>query len=212
MLIELYKSSGRQDDAIQQYMDLANVYYLLAELDLARQTYQSALSLSQQSSSTQKWSLQILNKLADIELQSLDWKSAIRIFEQLRSLQPQEPGPRSTLIDLHLQMGQPNAAMSELESYMKIMENADQFAKCSRFLDDLLENHPAEMGIQRCMMSYYESRGQTPKAIEKLDGLAEKLLKSEEKDACLLTIKNILSLNPANAGEYQKLYNELSLK
>mgnify|MGYP000852415490 FL=1 len=212
MLIELYKSSGRQDDAIQQYMDLANVYYLLAELDLARQTYQSALSLSQQSSSTQKWSLQILNKLADIELQSLDWKSAIRIFEQLRSLQPQEPGPRSTLIDLHLQMGQPNAAMSELESYMKIMESADQFAKCSRFLDDLLENHPAEMGIQRCMMSYYESRSQTPKAIEKLDSLAEKLLKSEEKDACLLTLKNILSLNPANAGEYQKLYNELNLK
>jgi tetratricopeptide (TPR) repeat protein len=212
MLIDLYKSSGRQDDAIQQYMDLANVYYLLAELDLARQTYQSALSLSQQSSSTQKWSLQILNKLADIELQSLDWKSAIRIFEQLRSLQPQEPGPRSTLIDLHLQMGQPNAAMSELESYMKTMESSDQFAKCSRFLDDLLDNHPGEMGIQRAMIDYYVSRNQIPKAIEKLDALAEKLLKAEDKAACLATLKNILSLNPANANEYQKLYTELNLK
>lgn len=212
LLIDLYKSSGRQDDAIQQYMDLANVYYLLAELDLARQTYQSALSLSQQSSSTQKWSLQILNKLADIELQSLDWKSAIRIFEQLRSLQPQEPGPRATLIDLHLQMGQSNAAMSELESYLKIMENADQFAKCTHFLDDLLENHPSEMGIQRAMINYYVSRNQVPKAIEKLDALAEKLLKAEDKNSCLATIKNILSLNPANANEYQKLYNELSLK
>jgi tetratricopeptide (TPR) repeat protein len=212
MLIDLYKASGRQDDAIQQYMDLANVYYLLAELDLARQTYQSALSLSQQSSSTQKWSLQILNKLADIELQSLDWKSAVRIFEQLRSLQPQEPGPRATLIDLHLQMGQANAAMSELESYMKIMESADQFAKCSRFLDDLLDNHPSEMGIQKVLINYYLSRGQTPKAIEKLDALAEKLLKAEDKNGCLATLKNILSLNPANANEYQKLYNELSLK
>lgn len=212
MLIDLYKSSSRMDDAIQQYMDLANVYYLLAELDLARQTYQSALSLSQQSSSTQDWSVQVLNKLADIELQSLDWKQAIRIFEQLRSLQPQEPGPRATLIDLHLQMGQPTAAISELESYLKIMESADKFAKCSRFLDDLLDNHPAEMGIQKCMMNYYVSRDQTPKAVEKLDALAEKLLKSEDKEATLATIKNILSLNPANAAEYQKLFNELNLK
>jgi tetratricopeptide (TPR) repeat protein len=212
LLIELYKASGRLDDAIQQYMDLANVYYLLAELDLARQTYQSALSLSQQSSSTRQWAVQILNKLADIEMQSLDWKQAIRIFEQLRSLQPQEPGPRATLIDLHLQMSQSNTALSELDSYMKIMESADQFAKCSRFLDDLLDNHPAEMGIQKRMMDYYVSRQQTPKAIEKLDALAEKLLKSEDKQSTLATIKNILSLNPANANEYQKLYNELSLK
>jgi tetratricopeptide (TPR) repeat protein len=211
-LIELYKASGMVDDAIQQYMDLANVYYLLAELDLARQTYQSALSLSQQSSSTRDWSVQILNKLADIELQSLDWKSAIRIFEQLRSLRPQEPGPRATLIDLHLQMGQANAAMSELESYLKIMESADKFATCSRFLDDLLDNHPVEMGIQNCMMNYYVSRDQAPKAVEKLDAIAEKLLKSEDKPATLATLKNILALNPANAADYQKLYNELSLK
>jgi tetratricopeptide (TPR) repeat protein len=212
MLIELLKATSRLDDAIQQYMDLANVYYLLAELDLARQTYQSALSLSQQSSSTRQWGVQILNKLADIELQSLDWKQAIRIFEQLRSLQPQEPGPRATLIDLHLQMGQTNTAMSELDSYLKIMSSSDQFAKCAHFLDDLLDNHPAEMGIQKTLMDYYISRDQKPKAIEKLDAIAEKLLKGDDKASSLATIKNILALNPANASEYQKLYNELSLK
>jgi predicted Zn-dependent protease len=92
------------------------------------------------------------------------------------------------------------------------MASADQFAKCSRFLDDLLDNHPAEMGIQKIMVDYYVSRSQTPKAIEKLDAIAEKLLKAEEKQASLATIKNILALNPANASEYQKLYNELSLK
>jgi len=212
LLIDLYKSIGRLDDAIQQYMDLANVYYLLAELDLARQTYQSALSLSQQSSSTRQWAVQILNKLADIELQSLDWKQAIRIFEQLRSLQPQEPAPRATLIDLHFQMGQANAAMSELDSYLKLMEAPENAAKCAHFLDSLLEDRPAEPGLQKRMIDFYVSRGQTPKAVEKLDGLAEKLLKSEDKPNSLATVKNIIALNPPNAAEYQKLYTELSLK
>jgi tetratricopeptide (TPR) repeat protein len=212
MLIDLLKSVGRLDDAIQQYMDLANVYYLLAELDLARQTYQSALTLSQQSSSTRQWAVQVLNKLADIELQSLDWKQAIRIFEQLRSLQPQEPAPRVTLISLHLQMGQDNTAMSELDSYLKLMEAPENATKCAHFLDSLLEDRPGEAGIQKRLMEFYTSRGQSAKAVEKLDALAEKLLKSEDKVNALATIKNIVALNPQNASEYQKLYNELSMK
>lgn len=212
MLIDLLKATGRLDDAIQQYIDLANVYYLLAELDLARQTYQSALSLSQQSSSTRQWAVQVLNKLADIELQSLDWKQAIRIFEQLRSLQPQEPDPRATLIDLHLQMGQTNAALSELDSYLKLMEAPENATICAHFLDTLLVDRPGEPGLQKRMMEFYVSRGQISKAIEKLDGLAEKLLKAEDKPNALATIKNIISLNPANAADYQKLYNELSTK
>lgn len=212
MLIDLLKSVGRLDDAIQQYMDLANVYYLLAELDLARQTYQSALTLSQQSSSTRQWAVQVLNKLADIELQSLDWKQAIRIFEQLRSLQPQEPAPRATLISLHLQMGQDNTAMSELDSYLKLMEAPENATKCAHFLDSLLEDRPGEAGIQKRLMEFYTSRGQSAKAVEKLDALAEKLLKSEDKVNALATIKNIVALAPPNASEYQKLYNELSMK
>ena len=212
LLIDLDKSVGNMDDAIQQYMDLANIYYLLAELDLSRQTYQAALNLSQQSSTTRQWAIQILNKLADIELQSLDWKQGIRIFEQLRSLQPQESGPRSTLIDLQLQIGQTNAALSELDSYLKLMEAPQNDGKIIHFLDSLLEDRPDEIGIQKRMMAFYTSRGQGDKAVEKLDALAERLLKSGDKNGALKTIENIISLNPRNTSEYQKLYTELSLK
>jgi tetratricopeptide (TPR) repeat protein len=185
---------------------------LLAELDLARQTYQSALALSQQSSSTRQWAVQILNKLADIELQSLDWKQAIRVFEQLRSLQPLDPNPRATLIDLHLQMGQVNVAMSELDSYLKLMESPENAAKSSHFIENLLDDRPGDPGLQKRLIDFYVSKGQTAKAVEKLDGLAEKLLKSEDKINTLSTLNNIIALNPPNAPEYRKLYNELSLK
>jgi tetratricopeptide (TPR) repeat protein len=212
MLIDLLKSIGRVDDAIQQYMDLANVYYLLAELDMARQTYQAALALSQQTSSTRAWAIQILNKLADIELQSLDWKQAIKIFEQLRSLEPFEPFPRSTLIDLYLRIGLPSAAMNELDAYLKLIGTPEQFPRVVRFLDDLLTERPDSIEIQKRLVSFYTSRNQSPVVIEKLDSLAEKCLAQENTEGALATLQHLISLNPPNMREYMKLYEELRNK
>jgi tetratricopeptide (TPR) repeat protein len=212
LLIDLLKSIGRLDDAVQQYMDLANVYYLLAELDLARQTYQAALVLSQQTSSTREWAMQILNKLADIELQCLDWKQAIKYFEQLRSLEPLETSPRATLIDLYLRIGLPPAAINELDAYLKLIGGAEQFSKASRFLNDLLADRPDNIDIQKRMVELYRSHNQLPVAYEKLDALAEKSLSEENREGALKTLQHLISLGPPDVKEYLKLVEELKQK
>ncbi|KAF0110668.1 MAG: hypothetical protein FD147_1525 [Chloroflexi bacterium] len=209
MLIDLLKSIGRVDDAIQQYVDLANVYYLLAELDMARQTYQAALALSQQTSSTRAWAVQVLNKLADIELQSLDWKQAIKFFEQLRSLEPLEPSPRATLIDLYLRIGLPSAAFNELDAYLKLINSPEQLSKASRFLDDLLAERPDNIEIQKRLVTFYASQNQVPVIIEKLDALTEKCLGQENIEGALATLHHLISINPPNLKEYLKLYDDL---
>jgi tetratricopeptide (TPR) repeat protein len=211
-LIELLKSIGRVDDAIQQYMDLANVYYLLAEMDITRQTYQSALALAQKSASVREWSIKILNKLADIELQSLDWKQAIKYFEQIRSLDSLDPAPRAMLIDLYIRIGLPAAAMNELDGYLRILATSQNAAKTGAFLDDLLKERPENIEFQKRLVSYYQSKNELPYAIEKLDALAEKSLSEENVDAALTTLNHIISLQPANVADYQKLYQELKAK
>lgn len=208
-LINLLKSIGRNDDAIQQYIDLANVYYLLGELDQARQTYTSALSLSHQSNTTRDWSVKILNKLADIELQSLDWKEAIKVFEQLRSLQPMESSPRTMLVDLYIRLGLTAAAMNELDAYLKLLDAEEQSQAAVKFLDDLLKERPDNVDIQKRMTGYFIARDELPKAIEKLDALAEKMLNEENLEGALSTVSQIIVLNPPNKAEYQKLYTEL---
>ena len=40
-------AQGKTDDAISQYMDMAETYYRLADLDMSRETYANALRLSQ---------------------------------------------------------------------------------------------------------------------------------------------------------------------
>lgn len=211
-LIELLKSIGRVDDAIQQYMDLANVYYLLAEMDITRQTYLSALSLAQKSSNVRDWSLKILNKLADIELQSLDWKQAIKYFEQIRSLDGLDPAPRAMLVDLYIRIGIPAAAMNELDGYLKILATSSNPAKAAQFLDDLLKERPDNVDIQKRLVSYYNAQNELPYAIEKLDALAEKSLAEGNTQATIATLEHIISLQPGNLADYQKLLQDLRNK
>jgi tetratricopeptide (TPR) repeat protein len=211
-LIDLLKSIGRVDDAIQQYMDLANVYYLLAEMDITRQTYLSALALAQKSSSVREWSLKILNKLADIELQNLDWKQAIRYFEQIRSLDGFDPNPRAMLVDLYFRIGVPIAALNELDAYLRMLSTSEQPARAASFLEGLLVERPENVEIQKRLVNYYLAKNQLPYAIEKLDALAEKALGAEDIPGTLATLQHIISLQPPNVHDYQKLFMDLKVK
>lgn len=208
-LIELLKSIGRVDDAIQQYMDLANIYYLLAEMDITRQTYLSALALTQKSTGVREWSLKILNTMADIELQSLDWKQAIKYFEQIRSLDGFDPNPRTMLVDLYFRIGVPTAALNELDAYLRMLSSSPQPSKAVIFLEDLLIERPGNIEIQKRLVAYYREKNQLPHAIEKLDALAEKTLGAEDIPGTLATLEHIISLQPPNVGDYQRLLLDL---
>lgn len=208
-LINLLKSIGRNDDAIQQYIDLANVYYQLGELEEARQTYSSALSLSHQSNTTRDWSVKILNKLADIELQSLNWKEAIKVFEQIRSLQPLEASPRIMLVDLYLRLALLPAAMNEIDAYLKLLDSEQQSRASEEFLDELLKERPDNLDLQKRMIGHYVSRDELSRAIEKLDALAERMLSEENLQGSIATVNQIILLNPPNKADYEKLYTEL---
>jgi len=208
-LVELFKSSGRVDEAIQELTDLANVAYLMADLDKTRHIYEEALSLSKNSNSPRQWVVKILNKMADLELQRLDFKSAVRIYEQIRNLQPQEIGPRAALVDLHYRLGQPDRALAEIEDCLKILDTSRQPEKAVHFLDAVIKDRPENTQLQKRMVSYYMSHNAKNKAIEKLDGIAEQLLGEGNKDGSLTAIQSIIDLNPANMEEYQRLYAQL---
>jgi len=209
-LIELLRNEGRLDEMVQQYIDLANVHYMLADLDEARKTYNTALNLSRQTRSTRDLSITILQRLADIELQSLNWKEAIGIFEQLRGQLPLDPGPRSMLVDLYFRLGLIPAGLNEADAYIKILESEDQLPQAEKFLDDLVEERPDSPDLQKLMTSYYLAHGKTSTAIAKLDALAENLLVGKNISASVSVVGQIIALNPPNRQEYEQLYRELN--
>ena len=209
-MIHLLKATGRNEDVIQQYIDLANAHYLLADLEKSRDAYHSALKIARQSVSTRDWSVKILNRLADVELQSLNWKEAVRVFEQLRSLQPLEAAPRTALIDLYFKLRLPQPALNEVDAYIKLLESGGKSGEIESFLDRLVIDNPQDIELHKRLASTYAKLIDKETAVKKLDALAEKLLVEKKKDEALGVIALIIELDPPNRTDYETLYNNLN--
>ncbi|HEY9122113.1 MAG TPA: tetratricopeptide repeat protein, partial [Brevefilum sp.] len=208
-LIELLSNNNQIDEAIHEYLDMGDIYYRLTELDKARQSYLLALRLAQQSRTNRKWAVQISTKIADIDMQRLDWRQALRIFEQLRSLQPEEKSSRMQLIDINLRLGQEPAALKEIDNYIKILESAQKTKEVVQFLIELVKEYPDHIEIRKRLMETYIRYGHTSKAIQQMDILADKFLDSGEKRSAIEMVEAIIAMNPPNANEYRKLLQQI---
>ncbi len=157
-LIDQLIARGQVDDAIREYLELAAIHYRLAELDMARKTYTTALRVVQQGHASREWNAHILQRMADIDLQRLDWKQALRVFEQIRTITPDDESTRKQLVELNVRMAQTEKAMNELENYITHLESQNKGNVAVLFLEDLLNEYPDQPFLKRALaMQYYRA-------------------------------------------------------
>jgi tetratricopeptide (TPR) repeat protein len=208
-LIDQLVARGQVDDAINEYLELADIYYRLAELDMARKTYTTALRFVQQANADRSWNVHILQHMADIDMQRLDWKQAIRVYEQIRTLRPDDESARRSLIELSLRLGQPAQASAELESYLSYLQTSNKHEQGVKFIEELLYERPDDPVLRRALAQSYQQAGRTDEAIAQLDSLAESLLEAGKKEEAVVIIDQILLLNPPHAEQYRRLLKQL---
>jgi tetratricopeptide (TPR) repeat protein len=208
-LIDQLVSRGQVNEAIKEYLELADIYYRLAELDAARKTYTTALRVVQQTNADRTWNVHILQRMADIDMQRLDWKQAIRVYEQIRTLRPDDEGVRKNLIELSLRLGQPAQANAELESYLAYLQTSNRGALGIPFVEGLLAERPDDPILRRALAGLYQQAGRPAEAVAQLDSLAESLLEAGKKEDALVIINQILLMEPPNANQYRQLLMQL---
>lgn len=208
-LIELLSNSNQIDEAIHEYLEMGDIYYRLSELDKARQSFLLALRLAQQSRTNRKWAVQILTKIADIDMQRLDWRQALRIFEQLRSLQPEDKASRAQLIDINMRLGQLPAALKEIDDFVKILEEGQKTKEVVQFLNELLKEFPENIHIRKRLMDAFIRYGHTSKAIQQMDLMADKLLDTGDKRGAVEMVEAIIAMNPPNSNQYRQLLQQI---
>lgn len=211
-LIDQLVARGQVDDAIKEYIELADTYYRLAELDNARKTYTSALQVVQQANADRQWNVHILQRMADIDMQRLDWKQAVRVYEQIRTLRPDDETTRKNLIDVSLRLGQAAQAAAEIESYVSYLQTSNNEARAIPFLEELLEERPDDVTLIRALAQAYHQAGRVDDAVAKLDTIAESLLEDGKKEEALVVINQILLMNPPNSEQYRQLLMQLQEK
>lgn len=203
-LIEQLSARGKLDEAIAEHLELAEIHYRLAELDMARKTYTTALRMAQQPNADHSWNVRILRRMADIDMQRLDWKQAARVYEQIRTLHPDDMAARQSLIELNLRMGQVNQLQAEVESFVSYMDGHKRMEEAVQFMEKLVEENPNTL-LMREQASVYYRAGRLQDAITTLDAVGDKLMEAGDKAGVAEVINQILTMNPPNAEEYRTL-------
>ncbi len=211
-LAEDLKNNGRIRDAIRVYMELAAAYTHLADLENARQIYVQALRMIQEHPTEKEWGLQILQRMADIDMQRLDWKQAIRVFEQIRTLKPEDEATRRQLVELNLRLGQVAQAQMEMESYLTYLESTHNIPAAILFLEGLIQEHPQVAWMRKALADLYRKVGRLEDAIAQYDALGELELNAGNRAGAIEAVQAILALNPPNADAYRAVLAQLQQK
>jgi len=209
LLIQQLIQHGQVEEAIQEYFHLAEVYYNLADLENARSTYIEAHELAQQSNSDQLLRADILHRMADIDLQSLDWRQAIQVYELIRTIRPEDEKARSSLVELNVRLGQEQKAMAEVDNYLTYLLKSGSKGRAASFLENLAREYPERLAIRYRLASFYKREGRKTEAITELDAIGEMLVEAGKILDAARIIEEILALGPPNTGDYRALLNQL---
>lgn len=195
---------GQVEEAIIEYLEMADVHYNLADLKRARTTYTEALRLAQKSKVDQPLRIRILHKMADIDLQSLDWRQALRVYEQIRTLQPGDRQACARLIDLNFRLAQGSQAMSELNNFISHLQSRGQNEEAIVFFEDLVQDYPDRIIVHQRLTELYQQEDRVADAITHLDSLGQKLMASGDRAGAAEVIESILALDPPNSELYRR--------
>ncbi len=208
-LIDLMMAGGQTEETVGEFLKLAEVYYSLADLPTARKTYTRALRYAQQANVDREAKVKILHRMADIDMQSLDWRQALRVYEQVRTLEPDDEKARTLLVDLNFRLNQAPQALGELDNYTNHLMSNQQEQKALEYLTGMVQEMPQQPTLHRRLADLYRKLGRTQEAIDQLDVAGEMFLQTGNREAAVESVMAILALNPANAGEYQQLLAQL---
>ncbi len=208
-LIDLLVSHGEIDRALDHYLMMADSYYHLAQMGQAREIYQEALRLAPRGDPERRWEVRILHKLGDLDMQRVDWKHALGVYERIRELAPDDERAHLTLMDLYYRFNRPKAAIKELDSLLKIYREDDRSDRVFAVLDDAVERWPDNIPIRARLAQAHLNAGHSEQALEHLDRLGDLQLDAGRPKEARTTIQAIIALNPPNIENYRQLLEQL---
>jgi tetratricopeptide (TPR) repeat protein len=209
-LIDMLLGHQEIDQALEQYMALAETYDRLADLDKTREKYQEAIKYVPRSSDSRRWAQRILHKIGDLDMQRIDWRRAIQDYEQIKAIISDDERARLTLVELRFKTNDTVRAIKELDDLLVSYSMSGKAAKIIPVLEEQVRNHPNEMGLRMRLGRAYLGAGLTTQAIEQLDALGDLQLQAGLVREATATIKGIIALNPPNVDQYKQILSQIS--
>lgn len=208
-LIDLLIMRGEADQALEQYLILADVHYQLAQVDQALEKYGEALHLAPSSANETGWKVDILHRMGDIYNQRVDWAQATTAYESIVAVAPNDERAQLELVDLHYKQGQSDKALQSLDALLGIYQSTGKTQKILAVLQEAVQTRPEEMGLRARLAAAYAQQGMTKQAIAEYDALGEMQLEAGLREEAARTIQTIINLGPDDVEGYRRLFSQI---
>lgn len=211
-LISLLDSEGRTDEVLDQYIDLAKTYNQLGNFDMSRETFQQAERLARRIESPPAKLVEIKHNLADMDQMRMDMRRAIRTYEEIIEVEPEDERAYRMLVDLNYNQGNAAEAIKHLDQLLGIYAKRRQISKIVQLLEELVRHYSTDPVLRSHLARVYRQTNRKQDAIEQLDALGELQLEAGAYKEARSTIKQIIKLKPDNVDEYMRVLEQLEEK
>lgn len=208
-LIELYHGQNNIDAVMEQYLVLADAFYQLAQIERSLEKYREALALAPQTTNPNMAQVNILRHMGDIYNQRVEWEQAIKMYEQLVRLAPDDDQGLISLIDLYFKRGYTSKALAALDKMMATYMKSGRRNELIEYMNDLTQLRPNERALHERLGALYTHLGMRKEAIGQYDILGELQLEIGLRDDAARTIEKIIQLGPEDPSGYEQLLGQI---
>ena len=208
-LIDLLESEDKLDEALDQYIELGKTYTHLGSFDKSRETFQYAERLAKQVSAPKEKLVIIRHSAADAEQLRMDTRSAIRIYEDIIELAPEDERALRMLVDLNYSQLNQLEAIDHLDRLLRIFAKRKQISRIVHTLEELTRHYPTDPGLRSRLAAMYRQLGRKADAINQLDALGELQIDIGMLAEARGTIRQIIALEPENVDDYKRLLQQI---
>ena len=178
-------------------------------MDRSREVYQEALRLAPRGDPARRWPVRVLHKIGDIDMQRVDWKRAVGIYEQIRKIAPDDERARLTLMELYQRLGRPELSIAELDDLLKAHRERGKMDRIFTILEDAVNERPDDIPLRTRLAQVHLDAGNVDQALLHLDKLGDLQMNAGRTEDAKATIRAIIALNPPNVDAYKQLLAQI---
>ncbi|HLA43100.1 MAG TPA: tetratricopeptide repeat protein, partial [Aggregatilineales bacterium] len=208
-LIELLEHQERWNEVLDQYVDLASTYRHLADFSSARSTYDQAVKLAQRTGAPATKMVEILHKLGEVDMERIELRGAMRTYQRILEIAPDNVKARRHLAELHYRLNNPVQGIQEIDLLLQNYAKQKRPDLILEVLEEQTQSYPNDMALRSRLGGVYQQMRQNEKAFEQFEALRRLQSEAGLHDEARQTIRRIISLNPPQVSHYQQLLQQM---
>ncbi|MEL6307305.1 MAG: tetratricopeptide repeat protein [Chloroflexota bacterium] len=208
-LIELLEEEDRWEEALDNYVSLAETYQQLGDFDRASDTFQASERLARRINTPAERIAEIKHFIADIHQMRLNTRAAQSVYEDILADAPADEKALRGLVDIYYTQGNQVEAIKRLDKLLSVYAQQGKIDKIMTLLQQLVSSSPDDPSLRQRLASIYRRRNMKDEAIEQLDALGGLQLDAGLNAEAAKTIKQIISMKPDRLDEYKRLLAQI---